>query len=575
MIRRLLAVGAALVLTTALALDPVSASTSTTGPAADAHLLPLSRAELPFIEFEDPILTQNKTEWPAVRDLSPFKRVGKLDGTLAGQLADAKRTDRFAVLVTTAASPSNLTNLPAGVVMDRVFSSAITGFAAELTADQIAGLEALPQVQFIEPDRTVKALVDNATRWTGATKVRTDFGLTGDGDGYVRQYSAVDAVIAIVDTGIDAGHKDLAGKVIGWVDLVNGEEEPYDDNGHGTHVAGIAAGSGTANPRMKGVAPGAALVGVKVLDADGWGAFSSVIEGIEWVIDHADEYNIRVMNISLGSSDPSDGEDALSQAVNSAALSGILVTVASGNTGADLYTIGSPAAADGAVTVASMRDVGEGGWSLSDFSGRGPTLDGRVKPDIAAPGYRITAPLANTTSRYITYTGSSMASPFVAGTAALLLEANPTLSADAIKQILYTTAEDWGEPGQDIDYGYGRLDVYKAVAAAMKLKGRPMVGPVHDGDASFMEEGGEAWYELEVTDPMYPVAVTLVLPGTDEAYYDLDLYLYDAAGTELADSQTVGRQENIHFRPTKKGFYYLRVAAYEGSGPYAVDVSWR
>ncbi|HWI63223.1 MAG TPA: S8 family serine peptidase [Symbiobacteriaceae bacterium] len=100
--------------------------------------------------------------------------------------------------------------------------------------------------------------------------------------------------------GIDANHKDLQGKVIGWRDFVNDETEPYDDNGHGTHVAGIAAGAGVASPTMKGMAPGAALVGVKVLDGDGSGSFSAVIAGVEWVIENRDRYNIRVMKTELG-----------------------------------------------------------------------------------------------------------------------------------------------------------------------------------------------------------------------------------------------------------------------------------
>jgi serine protease AprX len=102
-------------------------------------------------------------------------------------------------------------------------------------------------------------------------------------------------VRSLADIGIDAGHRDLAGKVIGWADIVNGETQPYDDRGHGTHVSGIAAGAGVANRSLRGVAPGAALVGVKVLDGAGSGTLSGVIAGLEWVIEHKDEYNIKVL----------------------------------------------------------------------------------------------------------------------------------------------------------------------------------------------------------------------------------------------------------------------------------------
>jgi serine protease AprX len=156
-------------------------------------------------------------------------------------------------------------------------------------------------------------------------------------------------------TGIDPHHKDLAGKVLGFFDVINGLEEPYDDHGHGTHVASIAAGAGTVNPSLAGVAPGAALVGVKVLSESGSGTLSGVIAGIDWVIENQESLNIRVMNLSLGSSMPSDGTDALSRAVDSAVDAGIVVVVAAGNTGPEEYTIGSPAAAEKAITVAATH----------------------------------------------------------------------------------------------------------------------------------------------------------------------------------------------------------------------------
>lgn len=157
----------------------------------------------------------------------------------------------------------------------------------------------------------------------------------------------------LTDIGIDANHADLdGGKVIGWRDWVQNRPAPYDDNGHGTHVAGIVAGTGDANATYKGVAPGAALIGLKVLDANGSGTLSNVTAAVDWAVANKSTYNIRVISMSLGTSGSSDGSDTLSQAVNNAADQGIIPVIAAGNSGPGRYTIGSPGAAVNAITIA-------------------------------------------------------------------------------------------------------------------------------------------------------------------------------------------------------------------------------
>lgn len=279
--------------------------------------------------------------------------------------------------------------------------------------------------------------------------------------------------------------------------------------------------------------------------------------------------------MSLGSSTPSDGLDTLSRAVNGAVEAGIVAVVAAGNTGSDNYTIGSPGAADRAITVCAVRDPGEKGWSLAPFSSRGPTTDGRIKPDICAPGVRISAPQAGTTDRYVTYSGTSMATPFIAGVAALLLEANPYLSVDDVKDALYSTAQDWGVPGKDVDYGSGRVNAYRAIQRVMGLPGAAPANPTHAVGKGTPANGGEVWYKISVTDVTKPIAATLLLTDVVASYYDLDLYLYDEAGNELANAQTIDRQETINYLVSKPGVYYLQVQAYEGTGPYTLDVSFR
>ena len=454
------------------------------------------------------------------------------------------------------------------------YSYAYHGFAADLNKGQIMALSKMPFVKQIEYDMPVQATMETANAWFGVTKARTDFGLDGNVDGYVSSYSKSDVVVAVIDTGIDAYHIDLdGGKVIGWKDLVRSKTAPYDDNGHGTHVAGIIAGTGEGNASYKGVANGAALVGIKVLDRRGSGSMSTVDAGIDWAIQNKDVYGIKVINLSLGTSTSSAGTDSTSIAVNRASASGIAVVVAAGNSGPAKYTIGSPGAASEAITVAAMADVGENGFNLADFSSRGPTADGRVKPDISAPGYNITAPKANSTNGYVTYSGTSMATPFTAGVIALMLDANPSLTVNEIKTILNSTASDWGPTGADIDYGKGRLQAYDAIKVAGNYSGTGPIVPFHNYFNGKLNAAGESnnW-TLNVTSTSNPVAVTLIMTDWTSSV-DFDLYVYDPNGTLVGKSEGTKRQELVSFNPNLTGNYTVKVYSYAGSGIYFLDTS--
>ena len=222
-----------------------------------------------------------------------------------------------------------------------------------------------------------------------------------------------------------------------------------------------------------------------------------------------------------------------------------------------------------------MRDSSEGGWSLAPFSSRGPTADGRIKPDICAPGYRVTAPRAGTESRYTVMSGTSMASPYVAGAAALLLAADPYMTAEEVKAVLYGTAEDWGPAGKDSDYGYGQIDVYRALQEVLGLWGTAPDGPRHQVIRGSLKQGEDAYINITVTEPNRPLAVTLLLPGAPEGKYDFDLYLYQEDGTEVARSMSTGRQEVIQVYPLRAGKYVAKVHAFNGTGAYTLDVSTR
>lgn len=460
------------------------------------------------------------------------------------------------------------------------YKTAIQGFAADLTKGQVLALQKMPFVKQIEYDMPVQVTMDTASNWFGVTKARNDFGLDGDMDGNVTSYSKNDVVIAVIDTGIDPTHVDLdGGKVIGWKDFVNGDATPYDDHGHGTHVSSISAGSGDGNSNYKGVAYGAALVGIKVLDRRGSGSMSTVTAGIDWAVENKDVYGIRVINMSLGTDSSSDGTDSTSVAVNNAMANGIAVAVAAGNSGPARYTIGSPGAAADGITVAAMADVGELGFNLAQFSSRGPTADGRIKPDIAAPGYNITAAEANTTNGYVTYSGTSMATPYTAGVIALMIDAKPSISTSNIKSTIMNSAQEWGPSGQDIDYGAGRLQAYDAIKAAGNFSGTGPVVPAHHFAGEYLAGTGDYdnW-TLNVTSTDDPLAVTLVISNWVSGFPfggtpDFDLYVYDPQGTLVGSSEGVERQELVTFTPSSTGDYTIQVYSYSGSGDYFFDTS--
>jgi subtilisin family serine protease len=226
-------------------------------------------------------------------------------------------------------------------------------------------------------------------------------------------------------------------------DFVNGDTDPDDDNGHGTHVAGIV---GSNDPAAPGIAPNAALMPVKVLGADGLGLSSDVIAGIEWAVNHgADE-----INLSLGTSGPGDGTSALSQSVDNAVKSGVVVVIAAGNDGPAFETVSSPADARLDLTVGALDTT----TTVANFSSRGPTLDGRVEPDVLAPGVNINSAWPG--GGFEMKSGTSMAAPHVAGVVALLLDAYPVTPA-LVKEALTTTAISLS--GYDSNtQGHGRVD---------------------------------------------------------------------------------------------------------------------
>lgn len=264
--------------------------------------------------------------------------------------------------------------------------------------------------------------------------------------------------IAILDTGIDATHPALAGKVIGGYDFVNDDNDPMDDHRHGTHVAGIIAAQG----QVTGVAPEVKLLAYKVLGANGKGLTSDIIAALERAvdpngdgnpIDHAD-----IANLSLGGSGRPD--DPLSRAVDNAVAAGVVVVVAAGNDEL-FHRIGSPAGAARAITVGAST-IEEGVETIAYFSSRGPaTQTAAIKPDLLAPGVDIVSTVPG--SGYAPLSGTSMATPHVSGLAALILEQHPDWTPDRVKAALVTSARAIVEQ-EVMTQGAGIADVTRALA---------------------------------------------------------------------------------------------------------------
>jgi serine protease AprX len=377
----------------------------------------------------------------------------------------------------------------AGFAVDAAFESI---HAVKMTADRgtVNALAAMDEVLYITPDRTVKVAgldITNETLGLGNVAKRTSAvaftGLTGAGVG-----------IAIIDSGIDAAQGDFSGPAGSRIaagrnfTTEGAATDVTDGYGHGTHVAGLVAGNGREsyvngyNTTFEGVAPMATLVIAKALTSQGSGTVSGAIAALEWVLSVKAQYNVRVVNMSLGLP-PLDpwSKDPLCEAVQNAVNNGLVVAVAAGNygwyDGQTLYgSIASPGITPGAITVGAsdsrgtairLHDQNGDNDDVAYFSSRGPTAwNGLPKPDVVAPGVGVISALARSSTLATTYpanivnacqfggspcgaanasyfvmSGTSMATPLTAGAAALLLQANPSLTPNSVKAILMATAQ--------------------------------------------------------------------------------------------------------------------------------------
>ncbi|AYG79646.1 Intracellular serine protease [Streptomyces hundungensis] len=296
-------------------------------------------------------------------------------------------------------------------------------------------------------DRKVTATLDRSAR-----QIRADLA-------WAAGYDGKGTKVAVLDTGVDAEHPDLKGRV---TDAKNFTDSPdtEDRQGHGTHTTSTVGGSGAASDgKKKGIAPGTGLMVGKVLNDSGSGDSSWIIAGMQWAVDNKAD----VVSMSLGSPVPTDCTDPMSIAAQELATSAphTLFVVAAGNSGPGLNTVSSPGCAPGVLTVGAVdRDD-----TTAGFSSRGPApFTHTLKPEITAPGVGISA--ANAGGRgvyaYQTMSGTSMATPHVAGAAAIVRQRHPDWSAQQIKAALVSSA-DSAIPGDVRETGGGRLDVKAAI----------------------------------------------------------------------------------------------------------------
>ena len=344
--------------------------------------------------------------------------------------------------------------------------NAVGAHVLDIPDSELPNIASLAQTLHVHPDALVHGLDFRTGITSGSFFVNHNVGVTGAG-----------VTVAVLDSGLAKGHDDFSGsKVRFFKDFVNNRPERYDDYGHGTHVAGILAGGGKdSDGKEMGVAPGAQLVVLKVLDSQGNGTVANVIAALDWLAVNAQALKVRVVNLSFGAK-PTEhpGKDPLALAAKALVDRGIVVVAAAGNNG-ELDGkkvwggIPSPADAPWVVTVgasSSMGTLSRKDDQMASFSSRGPAVGRIAKPDIVASGVGIVAPVpregtlfsSKSTSlvkvvcgatdcpksgslEYMSMSGTSMAAPVVSGTVALMLQANPKLTPNLVKAILEYTAE--------------------------------------------------------------------------------------------------------------------------------------
>lgn len=309
----------------------------------------------------------------------------------------------------------------------------IKAVAMEIKKDEILDLCSRDWVKFITKQSSVMALMNVARK-----VLNIDETLTGDG-----------ITICYIDTGIKP-HGDFTickNRIIKFIDLFNNKQKPYDDNGHGTFVAGVGSGNGClSGGKYKGIAPKSNIISIKALNSAGEASAIVILEAMQWVYDNYKKYNIKVVCMSFGS-EPLGLNDPIMKGAEALWDRGIVVVAAAGNSGPEYQTIKSPGTSSKIITVGGMNDnrldndeINPNFFEIANFSSRGPALR-RYKPDLIAPAVNINSCSIEPKQNYTSLSGTSVATPMIAGMCALLYEKNSSLSPDMIKYKLLASCK--------------------------------------------------------------------------------------------------------------------------------------
>ncbi|HEX4602500.1 MAG TPA: S8 family peptidase, partial [Candidatus Angelobacter sp.] len=451
-----------------------------------------------------PAAQAQSTRLSVAPDVETARGQHKLSADLANFPLNADGTVSVIIQFNQTPKAQHFTDMAARGGRMKFFLDRINGAALRIPVRMLAWLQNHPDVAYVSPDRTNKVASDDDIPAVTGDVARQQYGLDGTGVG-----------VAVIDSGV-FNHDDLqnangtASRIVYSESFIPGDTSTSDPYGHGTHVAGILAGNGHDSQsgypvQYVGVAPNANIINLRVLDKNGAGTDSQVIAAIQRAIALKNTYNIRVINLSLGRRVfESYALDPVCQAVEAAWKSGIVVVVAAGNSGRDnsygtqgYATIQAPGNDPNVITVGATKTNGTPSRlddMVASYSSKGPTmLDHVVKPDLVAPGNRIVSLAApgstlvssllslniqpittcllgllgnncttGASGKYTRLSGTSMATPIVAGAVALMVQKDPTLSPDTIKARMMKTA--WkGYPVNSWSYdarGYGYLAQY-------------------------------------------------------------------------------------------------------------------
>ncbi|HLL84201.1 MAG TPA: S8 family peptidase [Longimicrobium sp.] len=465
------------------------------------------------------------------------------DPTLARSSASGAIPGSYVVVLNEGADPRSVAAI-AGVSPRYVYTAALTGFAAELNAGQLNALQHNPNVDYIEPNARVQATTTQSNATWGLDRVdHRALPLSGTYN-YTPTGAGVNAYI--IDTGINFGHAEFGGRAVSGYDAVDGGTAD-DCNGHGTHVAGTVGGA------TYGVAKGVRLYGVRVLDCGGSGTNAGVIAGMDWVAQN--RVAPAVANMSLGGGASQATDDAIQRMVNA----GVTVVVAAGNENQNACNV-SPARAVNAITVGSTTRTD----ARSSFSNYGTCLD------LFAPGSDITSAWYTSNTATSTISGTSMASPHVAGVAALYLQGTPAATPAAVTNAIISTTTS--NKVTSLGTGSPNKLLFSLLTAEGGTTPTPggttYTGSLSGTGAAQIQPNGTYYYSANAG------AHVGNLQGPSGTDFDLFLQRWNGSSwVNVAVSEGATSTEAINYNGAGGYYYRWRIYSYSGSGSYTFVLS--